>query len=180
VRPGRAAARGPRPPSRRGGSQVGPEEPALERAGRGDEAVGRLHQLHADQPGAPRGMRAAQRDGVRGGWIRGGLGAGRRVVGGDAAGAPEAKSPDQAPDGHTRQAERLGDPGGSLPLLPELKGGATDRDGDRAWHGATSRGNGHETDTPVLYRRYRPIKLGVAISRSNFVSRDIFGPRCGA
>ena len=171
VRPGRAAVRGVGPPSRRGGSQSGLEEPALERACRGGGIAGGLRQqMHADQPGAPGGMLPPPSEGGFGDVRIQGSGD-LRIVRSDAVDAAEAKPPDQTSDGHARQPERLGDLTGRLVLLPESKDGLTNGHGDGAWHGTTSRGSRHEANLPVLYQwlwpdqtrcRYFAIKLPVA------------------
>jgi hypothetical protein len=152
VRSGGAAVPGRGPPSRRGGSQSGLEEPPLERASRGEGiAGGLLHQMHADQPGAPGGMLPAPSEGGLGDVRIQGSGD-LRIVRSDAVDAAEAKPPDQTSDGHARQAERLGDLTERLMLLPESKDGLPNGHGDGAWHGTTSRGSRHEANLPVLYQ----------------------------
>jgi hypothetical protein len=104
VRHRRASVRDLRPPSYRGGGEVGLEKPTLERARRGDEITQvLLHQPDADHLGAPGGVLAAEPEGgFRDLPVQDGVGVSQGIVGGDAVAAPEAKSPDQTSDGHAR------------------------------------------------------------------------------
>jgi hypothetical protein len=164
---------GPRPTTRRGGGQPGLPEPPLQRAFRGDGVAGGLRQMDSNQAGSPGGMLATQPHGGLGQDRGRGRDDFRVVVVRRGAGEPSlAKSPDQPPDGRAGQAEALSDLVGGMPLLPESEQGLADGDRDGAWHGRTSRGYRHETKLLLLYQRHGPIKLGVGISRSNFMSGD--------
>src|SRR3974390_1841457 len=63
---------------------------------------------------------------------------------------------------------------GLTTLLPETKCGLADRNRYGAWHRCESRSVQYLNDQPLVYRCRGAIKPGVAIRRSNLVSRDIF------
>jgi hypothetical protein len=100
---GRPHGVGLRPPPRRRRAQVGPYEPALERALRGDGPVGVVgEQEHADQGRPPGGVLAAQ---VQRGLhdVRGrGVGVRVAVTRRDACGALAAEPPEEAISGRAR------------------------------------------------------------------------------
>ena len=163
VRRRRSRGRGSGPPARRGGCQIGLEQPTLECSRRGDRADRRLlEQVDSNQSGTPGGMFASQLDrGPGGARIQSRGDVGRGIVGSDAVDPSASKSPDQTPHGHDRQPERLGDLIGCEPLLPESKHGLTDRNRNGTWHGVTSRENRHEASIPYCTN---------VTSRSNRVS----------
>ena len=175
---GRPHRLGPRPPPRRRRGQVGPREPALERARRGDDPLRVLvEQVHPDQGRPPGRVRAAQvQRGLHG--VRGrGVGGGVRVPRRDARGARAAEPLDETVDGRAREPERRGDLRGGLPLVPEPEHRLTNREGKGARHGRTSRCQSPEIERPRVYQRHGGLKLRVRISVSNWVSRDMrFAP----
>jgi hypothetical protein len=151
--------RGPGPidlgssPRGRGG-QVRPEEPTLERTGRGDGSVPRpLQEFDPDQGRTPGGVLAAgPQDGPDQGGGRHGEIRGLAVIRFEARGASLTEPADQPAHARAGQRERLGDLSGGLALLPESDHGETYRDRDGARHGATSGKDRHGNDLMLLYR----------------------------
>ncbi len=92
--------------------------------------------------------------------------------------ATMAESRQEAADGRARKTERGGDLMGLTTLLPETKCGLADWNRYGAWHRYGSQSVHYLNDQPLLYHCPEAIKAGVAINRSNLVSRDTLrGPR---
>jgi hypothetical protein len=129
-----------RRPSRGGGSEVGPQEPALEGSRRGDGLIPRpIQEVDSDQFGPPGGVLATGlQDGLH--QVRGRLrGIGdAAIIGFDACGTSLLKSTDQALHRRSGQCQCLGDLTGGLALFPKSDQSATNRNGDGTRHGATS------------------------------------------
>jgi hypothetical protein len=125
------------PAAARRGAQPGAAELALEGALRRELLAGGLPvQQHADQPGPPGGVLAAQAHGLVQGLL-GGRAAPRaaaRVRRRDGAGPVQAQAPQQVPHGPRGQAEGPGDGGGVLAALGPSPDGLTQRQGDGLWH----------------------------------------------
>jgi hypothetical protein len=149
-------------------------EPPLQRAyGRDNPRGHPLEQKHADQTGAPSRVLAAQ---PQGGLNRdGGLDRGVRgtmVRRFKAVLTTVAESRQEPANGGARKSERGGDLVGLTALLPETKRGLANRNRYGAWHRYGSQGVHYLNDQPLLYHCPDAIKPGVAIRRSNLVSRD--------
>ena len=130
----------PWPPPRRRRGQLGPREPASERAYRGDEALRvAFEQDRSDQLGTPGGMRAAEVDGRLHRLRMRDVGGRATVSRRDRCRTVAAEPLEQAIDRRARDAERLGDFRGRELLLPEPEDDLSDGDGERRRHGETSK-----------------------------------------
>jgi hypothetical protein len=143
-------ARGP--PSRRGGDEVGPQEPPLKSpGGRKRFAVPQATEHHADQPRAPGRVFAAEIEhGLH--ENRGGLGCRRpaTVVGsGQGVGALGPEPLKQPPDGAWGEVQTFGDGPDILPVPEAVPDGLTHRQGQVAWHGPFST-NDEGKNEPLL------------------------------
>ena len=144
MRPRGAACVGGGPPSRRRGGEVGPSQPALERAFGGQGARGELRaQHHADQSRAPTRVFAAEAqdrlDERLGGPRRAGPAVVVRGVQGGSALAAEPL--DQTANGARIEGPSSGDGGDVLVVAGAFPDGFADGNGKRARHGRSSVGD---------------------------------------
>jgi hypothetical protein len=161
------------------GSQVRPEEPTLERTGRGDGSVPRLLQEFDPDQGRPPGgvLTPGSQDGLDQGGRRHREIRGLAVIRFEARGASLTKPADQPTHARAGHRERLGDLSGGLALLPESDHGVTYRDRDGARHGATSGKDRHGNNLMLLYRCGDAIKPVSRFRDQTSCRVTVLGPR---